>query len=1014
MLRTLLLAPALFLPVRVRALVRRPRGRYELDRPAGRRGRAVSDTGGEARPAIRPPSPLGEPAFRDFSNQSGLTGHPVYALAQDSTGFLWVGGVGGLFRYDGREFRHWARGVLPSWVASVAVSPGGAVVAVSELGGAFRITAEGADRLLPPPGGWGRPVGSVAFDRRGGLWAVHRHVLSYRPTLAGADGWTDVDPARLGGESPRRVSSDPSEPGVVVITGGGVWRVASAGRVRKLWSGEDVVDVSPDGDDGLLVLEEDGALVALRRGKTRRLLSRRDVPPARAISVVRRRGTAWVAFDRYLVAVHPGGRPDVLGPAEGVVSGGPLLVDREGSLWLGSFQGLLQYPEPRTRRWSDRQGLPSAHVRTLARDGDAIAVTTWQGTGFLRPEGSGWEAAGPTYAVRDRPCELKDGSLLAGAPGRLLRFRDGRRIGRRRVGFILHDCAPAADGGRWLSTTRGLWHLEFRGAGASGNGPASTTGVSLREVDGPPFVHGRLGRILRDRAGRLWVVHDGRPCHASEEAVLAGRGARWSCTGLPAGAVEVTSLVQLPDGALWLATNRRGVYRLSADGWKRISGSDNLPTQSVLNLVASGSGGVWLLGHGFAWRVRDRPDLPAGWKVVERLTGWYGVGTVGAGDLLEEPDGGLWLATDEGVVHVPAEVRSDRPAPPAVVLEEARTDGRSVPLGRPIDLPHDRNRLELHFAALSFRDPGRLRYEVRVSPREPWSSVRGAPSFRWLGLKPGTYRARVRASLDGVHWSASSPSFRFRVDPPWFLEPWVLVLAALLSAALAWAAYRARVAYLLGLERERTRIAMDLHDEVGSGLASVGILSGVLTADGLSGEEAREATREIARTAEELGDALSDIVWSLEPGGGTLEGLAARLAEQGGRLFARAATRFQAELPDAWPDGPLALSVLRPVLLVGLEALHNAARHAGADHVVLRLAPEAEGMWLLEVRDDGNGQAAPSSAAAPGGYGLPGMRRRADGIGADLEIDSEPGRGTAVRLRFRPRGRRTGSGRDLT
>jgi signal transduction histidine kinase len=202
---------------------------------------------------------------------------------------------------------------------------------------------------------------------------------------------------------------------------------------------------------------------------------------------------------------------------------------------------------------------------------------------------------------------------------------------------------------------------------------------------------------------------------------------------------------------------------------------------------------------------------------------------------------------------------------------------------------------------------------------------------------------------------------------------------------------------VLALERQRTRIAMDLHDEMGSGLASIGILAGVLSAENGERNSDSRIAREVAATAEEMGASLSDIVWSLDPHTATLQELAARLAEHGSRLFADD-VQFDTAFPDEWPAQPLPLPVLRNVLLIGLEALHNAARHAGAEHVLLSLQRHGAA-WILTVRDDGDGL--PAVAGARGrGRGLRSMRRRAGEIGAELACDSKPRSGTAVRLRF--------------
>jgi signal transduction histidine kinase len=106
-----------------------------------------------------------------------------------------------------------------------------------------------------------------------------------------------------------------------------------------------------------------------------------------------------------------------------------------------------------------------------------------------------------------------------------------------------------------------------------------------------------------------------------------------------------------------------------------------------------------------------------------------------------------------------------------------------------------------------------------------------------------------------------------------------------LIGVVLFAAHRARVAVLVRLERQRALIAMDLHDEIGSGLGSIGILSGVAASENVKDEQRRELALDIVDTAAELGNALTDIVWSLRPDSATIEGLAYRLTRRASRLF---------------------------------------------------------------------------------------------------------------------------------
>jgi signal transduction histidine kinase len=233
---------------------------------------------------------------------------------------------------------------------------------------------------------------------------------------------------------------------------------------------------------------------------------------------------------------------------------------------------------------------------------------------------------------------------------------------------------------------------------------------------------------------------------------------------------------------------------------------------------------------------------------------------------------------------------------------------------------------------------------------------------------------------------------------PWYLQaPFFAAVFGSLAFALA-LAYRVRVRSLLKLERQRTRIAMDLHDEVGSGLGTISVLAGLVAQKDLPPERRSEFASRIAAVSRELSQALGDIVWSLRPGSGTLSAAWTQIVDRARPLFASGAPRLAIEAPDALPDLPLSVVARRSLFLIAVEALHNAARHSGATEVTLGLARDGSD-WLLSVADDGRGIAA-ASPSGRRGLGLDGMRARAADMNATIRWDQDAG--TRVTVRFRP------------
>lgn len=935
---------------------------------------------------------------RDFGQEHGLSATPVWDLEQDSLGFIWIAAEGGLFRFDGSEIRRWAPGQIEHMVMDVAISPSGRIIALDARGRLHEVEGSGARRVELP---WERldsprRVGRMlAFDEGARLW------LRYGDEVGVLEGgrWSTLTREAFGGEVPTGVVRATSS-GAFVVTSGGLWRVRAGEPATRVLSadpgrGEVVVGVDEAEPGRVLVLLNVTArlrpeVVEVVGGVRRPVPIAEELPPSRAIAVRERGGTLWLALDRYLAAVRPGERPELLGPEDGFPSGGPMLVDREGSLWLGSFVGLHQYPEPETRTWAERQGMPSRHTRFLARAGSTLWVMTWNGPATLERRNDGWRVGDVTWDSRAPVCRGTDGRIWSASDLGVVELRDEGADPWPGLPSRLHGCAAGRDGAVWFGTADAILHLDPASGRARRFAPP---------VPGSATLH--RPALLHDAQDRLWVGAGASVCHAPVVPLFRTGTTEWTCDEV-ASESGVFDMVEVDGGRFWVSGGPVGLLEYDGTTWRAVAIPD-APTQTVHAVIASPRGGVWVASDGAL--VRGRPDDGPTIEVLERLTGWHGLAASAAGHVAEDESGDLWLATNYGVVGVPASVRFAEPSVPRVALVAGSVDGDALDLGERLVLPHDRNRLELRFAALTFRHRAGLRHQVRLSSSQPWTESSGEPTFRWVDLPSGTYHAEYRASRDGRTWSPRPAGFTFEVRPPWYTTPWALLFAAATLAALAGLIYRARVGYLLDLEQQRTRIAMDLHDQVGSGLASVGILSGVMATEELDSDERRRTAAEIATVAEELGHALSDIVWSLDPETAGLEELGSRLAEHGGRLFPDEAVRFDARFPGTWPAGRSSVRVRRNVLLIGLEALHNAARHAGARKVKLSLLPAERGVWRLAVEDDGRGLA-PATGPSPRGNGdhrgLEGMRRRADAIGARLEVTSRAGEGTRVELWFAP------------
>ena len=927
-----------------------------------------------------------ERLHRMLDSRSGLPNSTLSGFAQDTNGFFWISTAAGLFRYDGTEFRRWAPDKLTGWHYMVYPAPDGEVFVFDMTQTLYHLLPnEDAEPVIGPEGKPFTNVQDAAFTRDGRFWVARQNALFCRTE---ENEWVAMPKEIPGTEKIWRLSAS-LDGSLLVSTTQSLWKVnpdLSLSRiVARSFNGYIGSAIAhPDGSIFYMEKYPDGGkIMQLRDGQITERLSLKT----NLFGFVLRGQTVWANSEVCLVALREGQAPEILRAPEDIPGSGMMMVDSENSLWVGTAEGLMQIPEPETVVFNSRDGMPNKSLRYMVKTEEGIWIVTWAwGIGLFDQKSKKW-------SIQDDPAKLGwlaiDGkSTLWGHANYhdFYRYADGHFIKLLPPALTdIRGWSQAPDGTLWIASDRGLWRTE-----------------SSPRFLGNPLGNGvEIGQIFEDSKGRLWLTSGEKIGYVSAADVASGREVSCSLQTLD-GSRGLGTLIEQSNGSLWVGTQDRGVWRYTdEEGWKPIPASLKYASRSLGGFVRSPSGGVWVFGPTEHIRVIDRPDLPEGWQVVEELSDWQGIASAPIHDLIEEPDGDLWIASN-GVIHMPAEVRHAPIGPPRVKLAALIMNGARVDLNSVPQVPPGHNQLEIHFAALSFRDRTLLRYQYRLHANDQWTySASNVPVFRFFDLPAGKYSAEVRASLDGVNWSSETARIVFTVLPPWYLRWWSIALGVMVLGLALYAVHRARVAILLRLERQRTRIAMDLHDEIGSGLGSIGILSSVAASQNVGEDQRQEMTKRIAETAHELGASLTDIVWSLRADSRTLESLAYYLTRRAESLFANDTTQFTTQFPEPWPTINLPLTARRNVLLIAMESLHNAAKHAHAQSVILQFEPSEGHKWLMRIGDDGCGLG--NGAGHNGsGMGMPSMRLRAEEIGAQISFNSKNERGTIVTLAFNP------------
>jgi ligand-binding sensor domain-containing protein/signal transduction histidine kinase len=835
--------------------------------------------------------------------------------------------------------------------------------------------------------------------------------------------------------------------------GGGMW-VGMEGRgVRSFGGASSGIDTAAEtGRAGVAILEdtdrtlwfgtEGGGLLGTRRGATTALTTR-DGLPDDSVGAVAADGSGglWIGTGRGLCRLKDG-RVTAFGREQGLPDAaiGALVADAAGTLWIGTLgRGLYRLRDGAVASFSTKEGLSDDFVRVLLPDREGSLWIGTRGGGLNRLR----DGKFVTLSARQGLSSEQVRAVLGDADGSLWIGTDGGGLNHLVNGRV--DVLTSANGlpndsvRALLSTESELW------IGTNGGGLASLKNgrfTTFTKKDGLPS--DAVLALARDRAGNLWIGtngggvsrfrqgrfaswgrKDGLPTDAILSILEDREGTLWIGTNaglarfrdgtiVRAGAEgprddPVVSLHEDGDGSLWIGTYGGGLFRHRAGRFQRFTKRAGLFDDTAYTILEDGRGFLWLSSNrGIARVKKSELDAFADGRLPRVSASSYGKsdGMASPECNAAQPggwkgsDGRLWFPTVKGLVSIDPARTALNTVPPAVHVEEVLVDGARLHAARDLVVAPGRYRFEFRYTALSFLGPEKVRFKTRLEGAEKdWVDAGTSRMASFTNLRPGPYTFRVVAcNNDGV-WNQSGDTFSFRLQPRFRETRWFPLACALAAFAAAFGLHRVRVAHLLAVERVRTAIATDLHDDLGASLSNISLLAEVVSRE--TEGRPQDLAGEIGQSARRMGAALSDDIWSIDPRHDDLRSVADRVAVLAGDLFDVRGVGWEMELPEDLAPRPLPPAVRRHLFLALKEALHNAARHAEARHVSVRFRRDRSRL-LVVVSDDGRGLPEEPRRPSGSGRGLPGMRERARQMGGTLEVAAAPGGGTVLTFSLPP------------
>ena len=702
-----------------------------------------------------------------------------------------------------------------------------------------------------------------------------------------------------------------------------------------------------------------------------------------------------------------------------------LAEDRDGNLWIGTNNGgAIKMARNGFTTFGVADGLGENGVTTIfenqtgelcviSGEKDKPIVQRFEGKKLITAHpryppsitlfGWGWNQFGlqdqsgewwlPTGQGLCRFPKVRFEQLSHVAPKAVYTNQDGlvsngvfRLFEDSRGDIWISTMSPVKSGlSRWERTTETM-HDYSQDIGSAAAYPSGTLVTSFAE----------------DAERNLWIGHDG----GGLIRYAAGHFSFFTkADGAPNGWIRAIYLDQAH--RLWVASGQGGLSRIDDPKAEHPHFITYTTLQGLssdqVNCVTEDQWGHVYAGTG---RGVDRLDPATGH--IKHYTSADGLISGEVLTAFRDRQGALWFGSGKGLSRFEPAPDLSQPPPPILIdgLKIGNDSQRISALGETeipmLELAPDRNQIQIEFIGLSFVAAETLRYQYKLEGADKdWGAPAEQRTVNFSNLAPGSYRFLVKAvSAEGIE-SATPAVFPFTILRPVWQRWWFLTLAALLAGLAVYGAYSYRVARLLELERVRTRIATDLHDDIGASLSRMAILSEVVKRQVGSAQVSVPMLTEIADSARGLVSSMRDIVWSIDPRRDDLNSLISRVRQFACDVLEPQGVKCEFEVPSQVGGVRLGPDERRHLFLIFKEAINNIARHAECSSVFVGLAVDHSKL-KAEVRDDGRGfmppVVEPSSPNGGEGHGLNNMRARAAQLGGSLTVHSSCDLGTTLEL----------------
>lgn len=452
-------------------------------------------------------------------------------------------------------------------------------------------------------------------------------------------------------------------------------------------------------------------------------------------------------------------------------------------------------------------------------------------------------------------------------------------------------------------------------------------------------------------------------------------------------------------GILWIGTNGGGLnrYNKAENNFSHFTMENGLPNDAIYNLTCDNNGMLWLgTNHGLC---RFNP-VDYSCKNFNEKDGIQNY-EYNTGAALKLKNGTLLIGGVAGYNIIdPNKIESKKISTPVVISSFKVFDKETPPGNGHVILNYRENSFSFEFAALSFIRNQENHYAYMLEGvDQDWVFSNTRRYVTYSQLKPGTYTFKVKAANHYGVWNEKGTQMQITIASPWWQKTWFIILCVLVSIAIIYFINKYEENRKKQLEAVRSRISRDLHDDMGSTLQSISVMSEIVSMKSKSDirQESSPFIEKIGNASREMIEKMNDIVWAVNPQNDQFENIIHHMRAFGGELLAGKDIALHFITDNSINNIKLSMEARKSFFLIYKEALNNAFKYSGAKNVTIKISKTNHTLHLI-IEDDGRGFNTKESRLRTGGNGLKNMNTRAVEMNGNILIKSEKDHGTTVSL----------------